>query len=298
MATQSLWEQSNGWADLVAGAASSVVRVEGRCGGGATGVAWTADGLVVTAAHAVEQDAPEVVLPSGERRTATVVGADPGMDLAVLRAAGAPLPAANKGPLDGVRVGHLAVLVGRPGKSLRARLGMVSALGPEWRTPGGRRVEAYLETDAGPARGFSGAPLVAADGRVLGIQTGGLLRGTGVVIPVVAVDRVVAMLTAHGKVRTAFLGIAMQPVPLKRVPEPLKGHDLGLLVTGVEPDSPAERAGILVGDIVVSIGSDGVQSLEELRALLSDDMIDRPVDVRLLRGGEVRVVPVTLAAHP
>ncbi len=294
--------QSEELANLVETAAPAVVRVEARRGGGASGVVWDPNGLVVTAAHVVErQEGLAVVVGEEDRREATVLGFDHATDLAVLRIRPDGVSPARLGNLDGLKVGHLVVGLARPGKTVRARLGMVGTLGGAWRTPAGTRVERYLEADSGIARGFSGGPLISTDGAVLGINTAGLLRGTMVTLPVATVSHVVAELAAHGKVRTAYLGVAMQPVPLRNPPDALKGHDLGMLITHVEAQSPAERAGILLGDVLVSLGSDdgdGVQSLEELKGVLSSDMVGKTVTARLMRAGAVMDVPVVLAARP
>lgn len=296
-----LQSQSQELAALVEGASPGVVRVEGRRHGGASGVVWNADGIIVTTAHALDhQDQVSVVVGEEDRRDATVLGFDHGTDLAALRVTGAGWTPLRTAGLDAAKVGQLVVSLARPGKTVRARLGILGTLGGSWQTPHGSRVERYVEADHGPARGFSGGPLLNVDGAALGINTAGLLRGSMVTLPVATVEAVVSQLVSHGRVRTAYLGVAMQPVPLRNPPAAAAGHDLGMLITQVEPQSPAERAGILQGDVLVSLGAqgDGVQSLEELKGMLGADMVGKTVTARLIRAGAVKDLPVTLAARP
>ena len=221
-----LKELSNALAETVEFAGKGVVRVEGRRRMGASGFAWGSDGLVVTANHVLERDDDITVgLADGNEAKAELVGRDPTTDLAVIRAEGAGLTPSGTTEPDAVSVGNLVLALGRPGKTVQATLGIVSALGKPWRTRAGGRIDRYLQTDVVMYPGFSGGPLVDASGNVLGLNTSALTRGVTVSIPVPTIGNVAETLVAHGKVRRGYLGIGAQVV---RLPDGLeKRHGPG-----------------------------------------------------------------------
>ena len=301
MGTQSILEQqSQELAALVERGAPGVAGVVGHRRHGGSALVWNQDGVVITALHVLEST-EEVTLtqPDGTRVAATVAGVDPGRDLAVLRAPKAGLTMSWKpAELASARVGHLALALARPGKTARARLGVLTALGPQWASRSGASMDHYVECDAGRSPGFSGGPLLNTQGHLVGMCTSGLLRNTGVAVPVQTLARVVDEILSHGRLRKAWLGVAMQPVRLHGHPQAIKDHSVGLLISQVEKDAPAARAGILVGDVLISLGSDGIQTLEELQALFDGANIGRSFEAVVLRGGELKKVPVTLDARP
>ena len=159
-------------ASLVERLAPSIVRVEARRRRGATGIVWSNEGHILTTSHSVENEGQiQINLPEGRSVTAEFVGRDPSTDLALLKTEATGLTPLAPAPLDGVKVGHLVLALGHPGRTTRATLGIVSALGDEWRTHAGGRIHRYLETDADLPPGFSGGPLVDAQGRFLGLLT-------------------------------------------------------------------------------------------------------------------------------
>ncbi|MBI3976032.1 MAG: serine protease [Armatimonadetes bacterium] len=283
-------------ANITAEAGRSVVRVEARRRIPASGIIWSADGTVVTASHVVEREEEvHVGLPDGSVVPATLAGRDPSTDLAVLRLqGGSNLTAATRAGTDGVQVGHLVMALGRPGRTVRATLGIVSALGDAWRTAGGTEVDHYLQADVGFFLGISGGPLVDTTGRVLGLHTVGLHRRTGVTIPTATVDLVSATLLAHGRMRRGYLGIEPRPVRLTPEMAQAAGQRTGLLFLSVEPDSPAQRGGLLVGDILLSVDGRPVPTPRDLMAMLVGEQIGRTLSLRLIRGGQVREATVTL----
>jgi S1-C subfamily serine protease len=273
-------------------AAPSVLRVEGRRRGPSTGIAWAED-LVVAAHHTVERDEDVAIgLPDGRAATGTVVGRDPGTDLAVLRLADKGLVPPAWTALDGLKVGHFVLAVSRPGKTARAASGIVHALGDSWRTPAGGRVERYLEADIGPYPGFSGSLLVDLEGQALGLNTSGLLRGSGLTVPVATLRRVVGALVSHGHLRRGFLGIGTLSV---RVPDPSRKG--GLLITSVQPESPAARAGLLLGDVLVALDGQPVASASDLLPFLEEERIGAAVQAQVLRAGAYRDVPLSVGAR-
>jgi S1-C subfamily serine protease len=286
---------SDDLASLVETTGLGVVRLEARRRLPASGVLWSADGLIITAHHVVERDDQiSIGLADGKSVAATLVGRDPSTDLAVLRAAAKNLaPPTWAGP-DSLRVGHLVLAMGRPGKTVQATLGIVSALGGGWRTRGGGQIDRYLQTDVVMYPGFSGGPLVNAAGQVVGINTSALLRGTSLALPTTTVARVVEDLAAHGKVRRGYLGVGTQPA---RLPEGLAeqlGQATGLLLVSVEPGSPAEQGGLFMGDTIVTFDDQPVRHHDDLLVHLGGDRVGASVPVRIVRGGQVLDVQVVV----
>jgi S1-C subfamily serine protease len=231
-----LIDLSNDLAEIVGMTDLAVVRVDARRRLSASGVLWSSDGLIVTTHHVVERaDNITVGLPDGQSVAAALVGRDPTTDLAVLRVQSDDFAPPTWAGADALKVGHLVLALGRPAMTVQATLGIVSALGGSWRTRGGGQLDHYLQTDVVMYPGFSGGPLVDASGRVIGINTSALLRGTSLAVPTATVSRVVADLLAHGQVRRGYLGVGTQPARLPaRLAEQL-GQETGLLLVSVEP---------------------------------------------------------------
>lgn len=199
--------------------------------------------------------------------------------------------------LDGVKVGHLALTLARPGRSVRAVLGIVSALGhEEFHTPEGGRIERYMQTDTAPRRGFSGGVVALADGTLLGMNTSGILRDTNIVVPAVTLRRVVEQLVSHGHPRRGYLGVGVYPVRLAPSLEQELTQRFGAIVVSVEPGSPADRTGILQGGVLVTLDGEPIARPMDLAALL-ESRVDNPVTVRLVRAGAAREVQITPAAR-
>lgn len=289
-------------AALVSGAATHVVRVEGRRRSAASGTVWSQDGVVVTSHHALERDEEvELGLPSGETTTAEVVGRDPTTDVAALRARSGALAPVEWGDASALAAGALVVSVSRPGRAPRAALGIVARAAGEWRAPSGGKIDRYVETTLDLHRGLSGGLVLSAEGAPIGLATSGLVRGAAMVLPAATLRRVVKSLLAHGEVRRGYLGLATIPVPLDAGLRGRTGEEIALLVTRVEPESPAHRAGLVLGDAILSFGGESLQDPGELLAFLSEERIGDAVALRLLRGGELRDVTVTVGArgrHP
>jgi S1-C subfamily serine protease len=284
-------------ASLVSDRSPHVVRVDGRRRGPAAGIVWSSDGLVVTSSHAVDRDEElEIGLPSGDTVAAELVGRDPSTDLALVRARATGLSPAEWSDAE-PGAGELVVLLSRPGRSPRAALGLVARVAGEYRGAGGGRIDRWLETSIDPAPGLSGALAVGAGGAALGLATAGLVRGAVMVIPSATLRRVVRALAAHGGVRRGFLGVATFPVRLPEALRAVAGQGGALLVSAVEPDSPAARAGLLLGDAVVALGGMPVSEPGDLLPLLEEERIGEPLAVRLVRAGEVREVTVTVGAR-
>ena len=294
-----LSDLSAAMAAMVDLAGASVVRVEGRRGRPASGIVWSPDGEIVTASHVVSREEGLLVgLPGGDKVEAREVGRDPAADLAVLRTSATGLKPPAWLPIEEARVGHLVLALGRPGRTVQATLGVISALGGEWRTPEGSLIERYLQTDVVMYPGFSGGPLVSADGRVIGLNTSGLARGVSLSLPAATLQRVVPMLLTHGHIRRGYLGIGAQPV---RLPEDIAGQlgqETGVLLMSVEPGGPAASAGMTLGDTLVGLEGAPIRHMDDLLAALGGDRIGQPLAARILRGGKLQEMRVTAGERP
>lgn len=272
----------------------AIVRVVGRQRVAASGLAWSTDGLIVTANHVLEREVDLLVgSPAGEELPAVLLGRDPSTDLALLRVEGLrlPLPERASGPLA---VGQLVLAVARPGRGLQAAIGILSALGGSWQSPAGGEIDRYLQTDVVMYPGFSGGALVDGLGRVLGMNTSDLLRGYTVAVPMSTVDRVAAQLAAEGRIRSGFLGISVQPV---RLPERWAielGQESGTLVQSVAGGGPASLAGVATGDILVAFDGHPIRNLDDLARWLNGERVGQIVLLRLLRSGRLMDLAVTV----
>lgn len=285
---------SNELAGMVEAAGPAVVRVEGRRRIPASGILWSEDGVVVTAHHVVKRDDRlGVGLADDTQVEAELVGRDPTTDLAVLRIESTELSPATTSELDDLSVGHLVLALGRPGRTVQATLGIVSALGTSWQTAAGGTIDRYLQTDVVMYPGFSGGPLVDSEGKVLGLNTSAL-RGVSLTIPSRTVNRVVESILSHGRVQRGYLGVGVQPVNLPEALSEELGQETGLILISVEPGSPAEAGGLTLGDTLLSVHGEPVRRMDDLLSLLSGDLVGEEVIVRILRGGELGEQKVTV----
>ncbi|UCH60051.1 MAG: trypsin-like peptidase domain-containing protein [Anaerolineales bacterium] len=280
-----------------AGAATMMVNARRRLP--ASGIAYTAD-LILTADHVIEREEDiKVMLPDGSEKAANVAGRDPGNDLALLRldslVASVAVPAAQD-----ARVGQLVLALGRPNsEGIQASLGVISASGGPVRTGRGGLLERYLRTDAIPYPGFSGGPLIDTAGQIVGINTSGLARGASLAIPVSLAWQVAEALRTHGHIRRGFLGVRSQPVPIPIAQQSALGRKQasGLLLVGVENDSPAERGGLMIGDIIVAIAGQPVTDPDELLSTLTGEVVGKVTPIEILRGGSPTTIAVTIGAR-
>jgi serine protease DegQ len=271
----------------------SVIRVEAGRRMPSTGVVWSKEGLAVTAHHAVEREEEiEVGLSDGRTLDATLVGRDPGTDVAVLRVAANDLAAPAWSHAETVKVGHLALAVARPGRSARASMGIVSALGGEWRTPAGGRMDRYLQTDISLQPGFSGSLLADLNGNGLGMNTSGLWRGHSLAVPTATLRRVVETLVAHGRMRRAFVGLGSIPIRLPAKAAQASGQEAALLVIAVQPEGPADQSGVLLGDALLAVDGRALAQVDDLLEALTEEIIGTELKFRILRAGQVRDIAV------
>ena len=287
-----LKDLSNDIAALVEKASKSVVRVDARRGRAGTGIVWDT-GLVLTANHVVEQEDDIQVVADDKSAKATLVGRDPATDLALLKVEGLSAPAMPRGKVDELRPGQIVLAIGRPG-SLKATFGTISAVSSSWRGWRGSEIEHLIQTNAPLYPGFSGGPLVDVDGRAIGMNSWVFGRGDGRAIAMDVAERVIASLKADGRIRRPYLGIGTQEVAL---PEPVKAkakQDSGLLIVAVEPQSPADKAGLMQGDTLVALNGTTTSSLEDLYTGLRKAKVGATQTVRVVRAGELKELEVTV----
>lgn len=282
---------SNDLAAAVERAGRAVFGVDARARLGSTGVHWRS-GLVVTADHTVQVDEEVTVTrPDGRAVSATVAGRDPSIDIAVLKVDAPDVEVADVASSDAVRVGHIVLALGA---GPRASWGVVSAIGAR---RGARSAAGdLLHLDLTLYPGFSGGPLVDVQGRVVGINTSGTSRHLQLAIPAAAVNRVVDELVRRGRIPRAYLGVSTQPV---RLPEALRqrmdlAQQTAVIVVEVQPSSPAASAGLLIGDVIVSLGGIRITDPTDLKTVLRPDRVGESIIVSVLRGGEPRDLPVNV----
>jgi S1-C subfamily serine protease len=284
-------------------ATNVVVAIHARRRIPSTGVLWRS-GLVVAADHTVQKDdAIDVRLSDGSVVQARVSGRDASTDICLLRIESDRAPASID--LAPLRVGQLTLSIGRPGADATATLGLVSAVGPAWRTARGGRIDQFVRLDMSVYDGFSGSPLVTAAGRVAGLCTSGLTRGGAIAIPAATVERVIASLEANGGVmRRGFLGIGTHVVPLpesiRTVIQPIGGRvpAVGLMVVSVQPGTPADRAGILIGDVLVGLGGQAMEDPKDVFAALGPESVGRELTGTLVRAGQPLTLTLVVDPHP
>jgi S1-C subfamily serine protease len=264
----------------------------GRVSGGGSGVVMTPDGFLLTSAHVVGSGTRRVRASFIDGREVGLqpIGADPLSDLAVLRADEPTPPAAPLGDAARLRVGQLVVAIGNPhGFESSVTAGVVSAMGRSLPTRAGattRVIDDVIQTDAALNPGNSGGALVDGRGHVVGINTAVAGVGLGLAVPVnTATRQIVAALMRDGRVRRAWIGIAGGARPLPPAVAAALGRRRGVEVVEVIANSPAERAGVRPEDLVVAIGGEPVHGVNDLQRLLTGDMIDRPVDLAVVRSG-------------
>ena len=289
-----------GLSDELAGAVArvgrSVVAVHGRRRVPASGLVWQSD-TILTAAHVLERGVElSVSLQPEARHPARLAAVDPTADLALLTIA--PIPdsvVVERAALESTGPGHLALAVGRPGTpEPMASFGVVTSTGGAWRTAGGAVLDTYLRADVALLPGFSGGVLADAQGRALGLLSSQLAGGDPMAIPVASLERRVEQMRAGGLRGRAYLGISTQAVDLQSGLRQALGlpQESGLMLLGLEAGGPAERAGLLLGDILLAIGDRAAVDGEALQMALGPEAIGSRLPLHLIRGGRLADVVV------
>lgn len=287
--------------ELVSKATTGIVAIKAAAYRTTSGIS-VGGNLIAAAHHAVKRDSGiPLQTASGAQSTATVIGREPGLDLAILRPddlAVEPLPSRDSGS---IKAGELAAVVGlTTDVGASASLGIVGAAGGARRTWRGGTLDQFLRLDVNLYPSQSGAAVVDANGALIGMATPALLRHSAVAIPVSTLNRLADELLKQGRIRRGYLGVGMQAVP---IPASLReklgfSYEYGLIVLSVERDSPAEKAGWQLGDILVTLNDAPVLDVDELQAVLRGDSVGRNIKALLIRGGEKVDGEVTIEERP
>jgi S1-C subfamily serine protease len=283
------------------GKASEAARRTPAQAGSGSGFVFATDGLVLTNSHVVDgATSIDVTLPDGRACHADLIGQDRDTDVAIVRISASDLTAVEFGSSQALRPGQLVIAIGNPyGFQHTVTTGVVSALGRSLRARSGRLIDQVIQTDAALNPGNSGGPLVTSAGAVVGVNTAIIAGGQGLsfAVPINTVLSILPALLRDGRVRRGYLGIAGQDVPLLR--RLTRFHRLtqgsGVLVASLEADGPAKAAGIREGDIVVTLGTQTVTSLDDMHRLLTEDRIGTRVPLGVLRGVERLDIAVSIA---
>ena len=287
-------------ADAVQAAGAWTVRVHARRGPAASGIALAAD-LVLTADHVVDpsrEDSIRIGLPDGSEVGGSVVGRDPATDVAVLKLTSGTLTPAAAAQTE-PRTGSLALVVGRPGSQPNASLGLITGTAGPTRTRRGGMLERFIMVDAVMYPGFSGGPLVDAEGKVLGMITSGLgFGGPAVALPWSLVSQTADTIKTHGKVARGYLGVGSQPVTLSQQAKDLAGgQERGLLVVQVADVGPAATGGVLQGDILVRLDGNAISNADDLQGILTPAKVGSAVTLSVVRGGELKDLSITVGSR-
>jgi serine protease Do len=276
-------------------AATRIVALYGRRGGIATGIVWSGDGLVAAASHTLEWDEGiDVVRVDGSGGRADIIGRDRSTDVALLRVKGLDLPDPKWKAAEIPDAGALSVVVAASPQGPRVELTNLTVVGDEWTASGGGRIQRYLESSLSIFRGFSGSPLLDTEGRLIGMNTTGLERRVSLAVPMETLQRATDSLLEHGRIRRGFLGVTTYPV---RLPESA-GQGVGLMVLAVQKESPAERAGLHLGDVLLAFDGTTIDSPMELLSRLTEERIGKPVELDIFRTGKQTKLEIEVTARP
>lgn len=297
---------SQGLVACVQRVSSSIVAIDARPRVRTSGVVWRS-GIVVSTNHTIRREEEiTVTLHDGRSLPAALVGRDSGTDLAVLRVesedAAVEQESAHINAEPELRVGHLVLAVGRtdPERGVSASLGIINLLGDKWRTWRGGEIDRLIRLDLAIQLGFSGGALINTEGSVLGINTSALARGAGLTIPVSTVNRVVDALLMRGLIARPYLGVGMHPVAL---PESLRSRlnltaPSGLIMLSVAPDGPADKAGLTLGDVLTALDATPTTDTDDVQEALGQHEIGQEVKAKIVRGGEIKELTITLGERP
>lgn len=284
---------SDAMAKAVEQAGKYTVLVDARRRQSASGIAIAKD-LILTADHVIEKEEDiNILFGDGKESKARLIGRDGGTDLAVLK-----LDSAQASPAEvattSARVGEFVLAIGRGKKSgIESSFGTINAIGGPVRTGRGGMLEKYIKTDFVSYPGFSGGPLINGEGQVYGINTSGFGGGGGAItIPMDIALKIAKALEKDGKIKRGYLGIRSQTV---NIPADVnRKQDTGLLIVGIEKDSPAEKGGLILGDILVGVNGLAIEHHDELFNRLSGDVVGKSTPMDVLRGGKLQTINVTV----
>jgi len=296
-----LIELSNALAQATENAAASTVAVHTESRGSSSGVMWR-PGVVVTAEHALRRDEEiRLTVPDGRVVAAELAGRDPSTDIAVLKCAEVTADAAKFGDVDSLKPGSISLVVGRTRASGPvAALAVVSLVAAERRSWTGGSLTPYVRLDVGLQPTAAGGAVVDPGGRIVGIATPRFARFGAIAIPAPLINRVVDTLLQKGRIPRGYLGVGLQTV---RLPEALRNalqrnEKTAAILLEVEPSGPAHKAGLVIGDILVSLDGETVARFEDVQPHLRAENIGKSLAAKIVRGGAIQEVTITVAERP
>lgn len=288
-------------------AAGSIVAIDARPRVATSGVVWRT-GIIVSTSHTIRRD-DDITVAFGDGRTAkaTLVGRDAGKDLAVLKIDDGEISESLK-PADvsdttAIKVGNVVLAVGRTSAEggARASFGIINNIGGAWRNWRGDQIERFISLDLAIYLGFSGGALIKPNGQVLGVNTSAFGRGLALTIPSETINRVVDVLLTKGRIARPYLGIGMQQVvPLQETLREKLGieQSSGLMMLTVEAGSAAEKAGVLIGDVLLALDEQTTLETADVQAVLAGKEAGNAVRAKILRGGELKDFEIVLGERP
>jgi S1-C subfamily serine protease len=282
-------------------AAASVVAVHTETRGSSSGIVWR-PGVIVTSEHTLRRDEEiQLTLPNGRVAPATLVGRDPSTDIAVLKCAEADTAAPLFGDVAALKPGSLTLVVGRTRASGPvAALGVVSLLASDRRTWTGASLTPYIRLDIGLQPTAIGGAVIDASGNLVGLATPRFARFGAIAVPASTINKISDTLLKQGRIPRGYLGVGLQPV---RLPNGLRemlqrNEKTAAIVLDVHPDGPADKAGIVIGDILASLGGQSITRLEDVQSLLAGDAIGKTLPLKFIRGGAVQDGNIVVAERP
>jgi S1-C subfamily serine protease len=296
-----LIELSNALAQATDHAAANIVAVHTERRGSSSGIVWRT-GVIVTSEHSLRRDEEiQVTLPNGRVAPATLVGRDPSTDLAVLKCADATNAVPEFGDVAALKPGSLTLVVGRTRASGPvAALGVVSLVAADRRTWTGASLIPYVRLDVGLQPTAVGGAVIDASGKVVGLATPRFARFGAIAVPASSINKIADTLLQKGHIPRGYLGVGLQPVRLPDgLREKLKWNEkTAAIVMDVHPGGPADRAGIVIGDILISLTGQAVTRLEDIQAHLGGDAIGKTLALKFVRGGAIQEGSVVVAERP
>lgn len=284
-------------ATLTAQAAESIVAIHARPRFNSSGVHWS-PGVIVTAEHTLRHDDEiAVTAPDGSKHQAELAGRDPGTDLAVLRVKDLAIPVAPKSTETKHRAGSLVLAVGRNLESPNSALGVISNVTGTSQTWRGGKLDQVIRLDLTLHPAAAGGAVIDVEGNLIGIATDALSRVSVFAVPLTTVERVTSSILAHGKIRRGYLGAGLQPIV---IPEHLKSSlglttSRGLMAVSVDEEAPAGKAGMLIGDVLLELDGNKTDQPMQVRTILAADSVGKTLTARLLRGGQLVSLDITIA---
>ena len=286
---------SEATAEIVSRTAPSVVTVNNGMGSG-TGIIWTSDGYVVTASHVIgKRSTVKVTLEKGKSYEAKVIGRDPYTDIALLRIEANLVRPIEPGDSGNLKPGQYILALANPfGRQVSATQGIITGVHGTIRTWGGMTIEDTIITDARLNPGYSGGPLIDVYGRMIGLNTA-YVWNRGIAVPVDTVKHIVESLKNEGKVKRAYLGIVSDTIrlPEEVATQPMVNQHSGVMIYQVEPDSPAKKAGLAMGDVIIKFNEENVEDIDDLHRYLTSEIIGKPTKLQTLRGENLTELTVT-----